>query len=113
MSKKVSPGSLLINVCAALALLLTHASASRAQTSRAANVRRGSELAAARRFESLRKSPPQMFAFLRRMPKGADLHSHLSGAVYAESYVRWAADKGLCVNEATTVLSLPPCDKDS
>ncbi|HVF67089.1 MAG TPA: hypothetical protein VM914_05480 [Pyrinomonadaceae bacterium] len=113
MSKQVSPGSLLINVCITLALLLTHASASRAQTPRAASARRSSELAAARHFESLRKSPPQMFAFLRRMPKGADLHSHLSGAVYAESYVRWAADKGLCVNETTAVLSQPPCDQKS
>jgi hypothetical protein len=113
MSRKFSPGSLLINVCAALALVLTHASAVRAQTPRAARARAGSEPAAARRFESLRKSPPQMFAFLRRMPKGADLHSHLSGAVYAESYVRWAADKRLCVNEATAVLSQPPCDEGS
>ena len=113
MSKKVSPGSLLINICTALALLLIHTSASRAQTPRAGGARGSSELATARRFESLRKSPPQMFAFLRRMPKGADLHSHLSGAVYAESYVRWAADKGLCVNEATAVLSQPPCDEGS
>ena len=28
------------------------------------------------------------------MPKGGDLHSHLSGAVYAESYIQWAAAKG-------------------
>src|SRR5258706_10125935 len=63
----------------------------------------------ARYFESLRKSPAQQFAFLLKMPKGADLHSHLSGAVYAESYVQWAAENGLCVNNATLALSLPPC----
>ncbi len=50
-----------------------------------------------------------MFAFLLRMPKGADLHSHLSGAVYAESFIQWAADKGLCVQQTTLVLSPPPC----
>ena len=61
-------------------------------------------------FESLRKSPPQELAFLLKMPKGADLHSHLSGAVYAESYVQWAADNGLCVNNTTMALSLPPCN---
>ena len=61
-------------------------------------------------FESLRKSPPQIMAFLRKMPKGADLHSHLSGAIYAESYVEWAADNGLCVNNTTMALSLPPCN---
>src|SRR5258706_10654515 len=63
----------------------------------------------ARYFESLRKSPPQLLAFLLEMPKGGDLHSHLSGAVYAESYIQWAADGGACVNTATMGLSLPPC----
>src|SRR5205823_2571117 len=30
---------------------------------------------------------------------------------YAESYIQWAADKGLCVNQATMALSQPPCDQ--
>ena len=63
----------------------------------------------ARYFDSIRASPPQLLAFLLKMPKGADLHSHLSGAVYAESYVQWAADSGDCVNTTTMVVSLPPC----
>ena len=63
-------------------------------------------------FESLRKSPPQQFAFLRAMPKGADLHNHLSGAIYAESYILWAAKKGLCINTATFVLTQSPCTPD-
>src|SRR5438552_1639374 len=63
----------------------------------------------ARYFESLRKSSPQLLAFLLKMPKGGDLHNHLSGSIYAESYVQWAADGGACVNIATMVLSLPPC----
>jgi hypothetical protein len=32
-----------------------------------------------------------MLAFLRQMPKGGDLHNHLSGAIYAESYIQWVA----------------------
>jgi adenosine deaminase/adenosine deaminase CECR1 len=70
----------------------------------------------ARYFESIRKSPPQMLAFLLKFPKGGDLHSHLSGAIYAESYVDWAAQKGLCVNQTTMILSAPsatPCDQAS
>ena len=63
----------------------------------------------ARYFESLRKSSPGLLAFLLKMPKGGDLHNHLSGSIYAESYVQWAADGGACVNIATMVLSLPPC----
>ena len=63
----------------------------------------------ARYFESIRKSPPQQLAFLLKMPKGGDLHNHLGGAVYAESMVKWAAEKGLCVN-VTMALTQPPCD---
>jgi len=62
-----------------------------------------------RYFESVRKSPPQLLAFLLQMPKGADLHNHLSGAVYAESYIQWAADSGDCINTTTMYASLPPC----
>jgi adenosine deaminase len=63
----------------------------------------------ARHFDSVRNSPPQLFAFLLQMPKGGDLHSHLSGAIYAESYIQWAADAGDCVNTTTFAAALPPC----
>jgi adenosine deaminase len=66
----------------------------------------------ARYFESIRRAPPQMLAFLLRMPKGGDLHNHLSGGIYAETFIQWAADKKLCVNQATGSLTLPPCDAD-
>src|SRR5947199_7638566 len=39
-------------------------------------------------------------AFLYRMPKGGDLHVHLSGAAYAERLIDWAAQQGLCVRVA-------------
>jgi adenosine deaminase/adenosine deaminase CECR1 len=113
MRKNDSSRSIFINVGVALAFLLLYALAVQAQTDRTRNARGNSELATARYFESIRKSPPQMMAFLRRMPKGADLHSHLSGAIYAESYLQWAAEEGLCVNQSTTVLSQPPCDQAS
>jgi hypothetical protein len=41
------------------------------------------------------------------MPKGGDLHNHLSGAIYAERYIEWAAEKGLCVNNSTMALTVP------
>jgi adenosine deaminase len=41
---------------------------------------------------------PGLYAFLRDMPKGGDLHMHLSGAVYAETFLRDAAEDGLCVD---------------
>jgi hypothetical protein len=58
-------------------------------------------------FESIRKSPPKQLAFLLKMPKGGDLHNHLSGAIYAERYIEWAAEKGLCVNNRTMALAVP------
>lgn len=44
--------------------------------------------------------PPQLRALLGRMPKGADLHMHLSGAVYAETLLEDAREDGLCVDLA-------------
>jgi adenosine deaminase len=55
----------------------------------------------ARALESARGNPLDLRAFLVRMPKGADLHNHLSGAVYAESFIRDAAEDGLCVDLST------------
>ncbi len=59
------------------------------------------EAATATYFASIRNDPSLLLAFLAEMPKGGDLHNHLSGAIYAESYLRWAADDGLCVATAT------------
>jgi adenosine deaminase len=61
-------------------------------------------------LQQIRDRPPYLDAFLRRMPKGGDLHSHLSGAVYAESYVRWAAADGLCFDRTKLKLVSPPCN---
>jgi adenosine deaminase len=69
--------------------------------------RSASEQRAASYFESIRKSPPKQLAFLLKMPKGGDLHNHLSGAVYAEHYIEWAAQAGLCVNNRTMALTVP------
>jgi adenosine deaminase len=78
--------------------------------------RGASEQKTAGYFESIRKSPPKQLAFLLKMPKGADLHSHLSGAVYAEHYIEWAAQAGLCVNNRTMALTVPAspskCDSE-
>ena len=68
------------------------------------------ELRASRYLESIRKQPPLLQAFLREMPKGADLHVHLYGAIYAESFIDYAAQDGLCVDHTTSSLIPPPCD---
>ena len=66
----------------------------------------------ASRFSSLRADHTQLRAFLKAMPKGADLHVHLSGAVYAEDLLRWGKDKqpGLCIRQTDLRIVAPPCD---
>jgi len=51
-------------------------------------------------LQTARANPLQLRNFLLQMPKGADLHNHLSGAVYAESWIRGAAEDRLCVEPA-------------
>jgi adenosine deaminase len=63
----------------------------------------------ARYFERIRPAPPLAAAFLRQMPKGGDLHNHLSGAIYAESYIAWAVADGLCIDRVALALAPPPC----
>jgi adenosine deaminase len=83
------------------ALLVTAVSfscvgASHAQAGAAAT---GSEARTARALEAARKQGPlALRSFLIGMPKGADLHIHLSGAVYAESFIRAAGEDGLCID---------------
>jgi adenosine deaminase len=68
------------------------------------------EQRAARHLESIRHQPLLLHAFLHDMPKGGDLHNHLVGAVYAESFIQYAADDGLCVDRQNMTLGPPPCD---
>ena len=44
------------------------------------------------------QGPLALYAFLYNMPKGGDLHNHLFGAVYAESWLRNAATDHLCID---------------
>src|SRR5271165_2325176 len=62
-----------------------------------------------RYFNAIRKDPNLLVAFLLQMPKGGDLHNHLSGAIYAETLIDWAAASNSCVDPAAFVLSTPPC----
>jgi adenosine deaminase len=58
---------------------------------------------------NLHQGPEALRAFLADFPKGADLHVHLSGAVYAETFIRDAGEDGLCVDTVTLSFAKPPC----
>jgi adenosine deaminase len=58
-----------------------------------------------------RMGPGELYALLEPMPKGADLHMHLSGAVYAETFIAEAVAQGLCINP-TLLKFVPPAATD-
>ena len=58
---------------------------------------------------NLHQGPETLRAFLSDFPKGADLHVHLSGAVYAETFIRDAGEDGLCVDKTSFSFAKPPC----
>src|SRR5215469_17039958 len=62
-------------------------------------------------FEAARENRTTLRAFLHRMPKGGDLHTHLAGAVYAERFIAWAAQQELCTDPQKVVVPKPQCDR--
>lgn len=53
-------------------------------------------------------NPEDLRVFLRAMPKGGDLHNHLSGAIWAEDYLRWADEAGYCATADGLSVEPPP-----
>ncbi|MFI9610692.1 adenosine deaminase [Streptomyces sp. NPDC052023] len=60
-------------------------------------------------LDAVRHEPRLLGDFFRRLPKGADLHHHLSGAATTEYLIELAAEDGLCIETATTTALAPPC----
>jgi adenosine deaminase len=73
----------------------------------------GAEQRAAKALDAARANPLELRVFLRAMPKGADLHYHLSGGIYAESFIRAGAEDGLCVDLATMAFVRPVASSTS
>jgi adenosine deaminase len=61
-------------------------------------------------LDRLVDSPPRLRMFLQAMPKGADLHNHGGGSIYAEDFLAWAAADGLCIATDKPRIVDPPCD---
>ncbi|GAN53646.1 adenosine deaminase family protein [Tanticharoenia sakaeratensis] len=59
----------------------------------------------ARRFAALRNDPARLRLFLQAFPKGADLHNHLAGAIYAEPMLDWARTDRECLDPRRQTLS--------
>jgi adenosine deaminase len=52
-------------------------------------------------FDGVLADPTALAAFLKAVPKGGDLHNHLTGAVYGETYLDWGKTDGDCINSTT------------
>jgi adenosine deaminase len=99
---------------ACVAVVVFAASFAHAQTAASNSDKPGrgdAEARAARAYQAaMGNGPLALYAFLEDFPKGADLHVHLSGAVYAESFIRAAGEDGLCVDTVALKFAKPPCD---
>jgi len=60
-------------------------------------------------FEAFRQNPEELRAFFLAMPKGGDIHNHLTGAIYAEYLVDQASAEGLCINLDNYTISRKYC----
>ena len=96
------------------ALLLSISIGASAQKETAVPSRQSNaEQKTARALEVARANPLSLRAFLVAMPKGGDLHNHLSGAVYAESRIRAAVEDRVCIDRAKLSFSKPLPDGGS
>jgi adenosine deaminase len=69
----------------------------------------GGEVGVELYLNSVRHDPARLRSFLLDLPKGGDLHSHLSGAASTELLISLAAQDGLCINTTTFVAAGGPC----
>ncbi|TQK42824.1 adenosine deaminase [Streptomyces sp. SLBN-118] len=64
-------------------------------------------------LDRIHDRPEALVSFFRQLPKGGDLHSHLSGAASTELLMELAAEDGLCIENGTLRAVAPPCPADS
>jgi adenosine deaminase len=57
-----------------------------------------------------KSSPLALRVWLHNMPKGGDLHNHIFGAVYAETWIQDAVEDHMCIDKATLTLNKSQAD---
>lgn len=60
-------------------------------------------------FNRVKDDQSRLRVFMQAMPKGANLHNHLDGSVYAETYIKFAAQRGFCSDFEGVRIARPPC----
>ena len=89
-----------LEICGMLGVVLSSAAVASGQAVKTLAAPDGNALErrAELNLEAAKSNPLALYHFLLGMPKGSDLHNHLVGAVYAETWIRVAAEAGLCVD---------------
>ena len=64
-------------------------------------------------LEHIRSDPHQLREFMRAIPKGADLHNHLSGAASTRLLIDLAVRNGMCIKEGSSTAVQGPCKNGS
>ena len=91
-----------LSVLIVLALILMAPSSAQATASVPSAAER-----TARHLDRIRTRPAKLRTFLKAMPKGADLHNHLSGAVPTEALIGYAVRDRLCIDATITATPAP------
>src|SRR5580658_1770560 len=69
------------------------------------------EAGARKHFDAVKGKTPELISFLDMMPKGADLHVHTSGEIYAEDSLQEAIKLNLNYNPDTGYFQKDSTDK--
>jgi adenosine deaminase len=69
----------------------------------------GSEVGVDHYLNSVRHDPARLRSFLLELPKGGDLHNHLSGAASTELLISLAAHDRLCIDTTSFVAAAGTC----
>ena len=66
-------------------------------------------------FNAIKSDPNALYTFFNEMPKGGELHYHLSGSSYPETMLALAAKGNYCIDPKTFFInqSTTPCDENS
>ena len=112
LGERLLHGRVRLGIGCVVGLLLLFTPCVRAQTKaqRSAATQTEEERRGTLNLEAARANALQLRNLLKKMPKGADLHNHLSGAVYAESWIRAAAEDQLCVSLSSLSFTKPKAD---
>lgn len=56
-------------------------------------------------FDHIKTDPNALYTFLKKMPKGGELHYHLAGGAYPETMLDLAAQGDYCLDKQTFIIS--------